>query len=1071
MSGDERPPGAIPAIVDRFLDGQAAILLMVAALFVGIAAIIATPREEDPQIVVPLADVYVHFPGASAEELEKLVATPLERLLWQIDGVEYVYSVSRRDMAIVTVRFFVGEDRERSLVKLRNKVSSHIDEIPPGVAGWIVKPVEIDDTPIVTLTLYSRRYDDYVLRRVAEEVRARLDAIEDISRTRIVGGRRKEVRVDLLPEEMTAHNVSAVEIQRVVSAADVSLSAGGFSRDNKYFRVASGPFLETVGDVESLVVGIHDGRPVYLRDVSRVVMGPEEPRQYTRIGIGPAGGGNEEGGSYPAVTLALAKKRGVNAVAVSRAVVQEIERLKREVIPDEISVRVTRDYGLTANKKVGDLLSSLAFAMVTVVLALVFTLGWREGMIVALAVPISFSLALFVNYIFGYTINRVTLFALILTLGLVVDDPITNVDNIQRHILMGKRGPRQATLFAVDEVLPPVILSTLAVIVSFLPMFFITGMIGPYMQPMAVNVPLTVTFSTLASLTIVPWAAHLLLRNKAKSMGASGGAAAVSRTREIYRRLLEPFLGSRRMRWGLFGGIVLLLGACVLLVILELVPMKMLPFDNKNELQIVVDMPESSPLEATDAAVRRFEDYLHTVPEVVDFETYTGTFSPIDFNGLVRHYYLRTAPHLADIRINLASQERRQQQSHEIALRIRRDLERIALQTGAQIAIVESPPGPPVLSTLVAEIRGPADRSYGELIAAADPVVERLRAERGVVDVDTSAEESRQRVEFVLDKEKAGLHGIDTSVVVETLRMVLAGRHPATVHEPGERTPLMIHLRVPRALRSGIPELGRVTVKGSRGELIPLDELGVFRMVDEDQPIYHKNLERLVYVFGEMAGRAPAEAILRFGTYFEKNPLPDGIRAGWTGEGEWDITLRVFRDLGLAFAAALVGIYLLLVLQTSSFSMPLIIMTAIPLTAIGILPGFWILNMLLDRPIGGFGNPVFFTATAMIGMIALGGIVVRNSIVLIEFIEQSLGAGADLREAILDSGAVRMRPILLTALTTALGAWPIALDPIFSGLAWALIFGLFASTAFTLVVVPVMYFVVYEGGVVADGQE
>ncbi|MDK1045995.1 MAG: efflux RND transporter permease subunit, partial [Anaerolineales bacterium] len=1052
--------------MEKFLGGQLSIILIVAALVLGASAILLTPREEEPQIVVPLADIYVQFPGASAEEVEKLVATPLERLLWQIDGVEHVYSMSRRDMAVVTVRFYVGEDRERSLVKLHNKVSSHQGEAPPGVTGWVIKPIEIDDVPIVTLTLFSKRYDDHVLRRVAEEVRARLDAVEDISRTRLVGGREKEVRVELLPEEMLARGISALEVHRALAVADASLTAGGFDRDNRRIEVVSGPFIESASDVKNLVVGVHQGRPVYVRDVARVSAGPEQARHYTRIGLGPAGKGEADGRTYPAVTLAVAKKRGTNAVQVANAVLEKIEELKREVIPSDVNILVTRNYGVSADEKVNDLLSSLAFAMITVVGLLIFTLGWREGLVVALAVPISFSLALFVNYIFGYTINRVTLFALLLTLGLVVDDPITNVENIQRHILMRKRSPFLATLWAVKEVLPPVIMSTLTIIVSFLPMFFITGMMGPYMEPMAINVPLTVMFSTLAALTIVPWAAYHLLKKKGSNAQDASNpkqqtAATAPWHKQLYANLVGPFLRSRARRLGLIGLVTLLLAGSGLLVVLRKVPMKMLPFDNKNELQLVLNMPEGTTLEATDAAVRDFERYLFTVPEVTDFESYVGTYSPIDFNGLVRHYYFRTAPHMADIRVNLAPKKRRSAQSHEIALRIRRSLEKIAEQYGAKLAIVESPPGPPVIATLVAEVYGPADGRYEELIAASETIMARMAEEPGVVDIDHSAETPHTRIQFFLDKEKAGLHGIDTETVVRTLRLALAGARPATVHQDGERTPLAIRLQFPRSQRSGIPELGRITLKGTRGELVPLDELGTFREVDKDQPIFHKNLERVVYVFGDTAGRAPGEAILDLGAHFKKHPLPNGIHVEWAGEGEWEITIRVFRDLGLAFGAAMIGIYILLIIQTGSFLMPLVIMTAIPLTAIGIMPGFWLLNVLVDRPIGGFDNPVFFTATAMIGMIALGGIVVRNSIVLIEFIQDSLKEGRPLKEAILESGAVRMRPILLTAATTALGAWPITLDPIFSGLAWALIFGLVASTAFTLVVVPVMYFMIY----------
>ena len=1065
MANGETPEGLIPGTVALFLRGRLSIVMLIASLALGGTAIWLTPREVEPQIVVPLADVYVQFPGASAEEVEKLVATPLERLLWQIDGVEYVYSISRRDSAIVTVRFYVGEDREESLVKLHNRITSHLDEAPPGVTGWLVKPVEIDDVPIVTLTLHSTTSDDHVLRRVGEEVLARLDAVPDVSRTRIVGGRARAVRVVLDPENLKGRGISMLEVFRALESAHASLSAGSFDRMDRRIEVTSGPFLTSPEDIASLVVGVNEGRPVYLSDVADVMDGPEEVRSTSRIGLP----GADPPEIRPAVTLAISKKKGTNAVSVAETVLERMEELRRTIIPADIEYTVTRNDGVTADDKVNDLLSALAFAMITVTGLLVFTLGWREGLIVALAVPISFALALFVNYISGYTINRVTLFALILTLGLVVDDPITNVDNIQRHIAMRRRDPYQATLAAVREVLPPVIMSTLTIIVSFLPMFFITGMMGPYMEPMAVNVPLTVTFSTLAALSVVPWAAYRLLRNKGITAKAghpsSAGAPEEEESgskwlRRIYSRALTPFLHSRLWRASLVLGIVVLLGGCGLLVIFRLVPMKMLPFDNKNELQLVIDMPESTTLERTDSVVRDFEEYLFTVPEVVDFESYVGTYSPIDFNGLVRHYYFREQPHLADIRINLAPKERREQQSHPIGLRLRRDLERIAARHGAHLALVESPPGPPVIATVTAEVYGPVGRDYADLVAAARQLEELMERDpsSGITDLDTSAEDPRQRVDFVLDKEKAALNGIDTESVVRTLRLALAGAEPATVHVRLERRPLPVRLRLPREERSGLLELGRVTVKGNNGVLVPLAELGTFRPVEEDQPIFHKNLERVAYVFAEMAGRPPGEAIIDLGRQLREDPLPDGMWAEWAGEGEWEITIRVFRDLGLAFGAAMIGIYILLIIQTGSFVMPLVVMSSIPLTAIGILPGFWLLNILVNRPVGGFETPVFFTATAMIGMIALGGIVVRNSIVLIDFIEHSLEAGKPLRDAILESGAVRMRPILLTAATTALGAWPITLDPIFSGLAWALIFGLFASTAFTLVVVPVIYY-------------
>ena len=1053
------PKGFIARMVEKFLTSKLSVLLMIFSFSLGAAAILLTPREEEPQIVVPMADVFVQAPGASAAEVENLVATPLERLLWQIDGVEYVYSTSRRDMAVVTVRFFVGEDRERSLVKLHNKISMNIDQAPPLVKGWVIKPLEIDDVPIVNLTLYSDRYDDHALRRIGEEVLTRLAEVQDTSRTSIVGGRKREIRIELVPEKMSGRGVSKLEVYRALRGTDASVTAGEFSRANREVLVTSDSFVASAKEVEDLVVSVHEGRPVYLRDIATVVDGPEEAVSYSRIGF-------PDGTQYPAVTLALAKKRGTNAVDVADEVLRRLEELKKTVIPDGVEVEVTRNYGRTAEDKVNDLLSSLAFAILTVVGLLLFTMGWREALVVAVSVPISFSLALFVNFLLGYTINRVTLFALILSLGLVVDDPITNVDNIQRHILMGKRKPLLATLFAVDEVLPPVIMSTLAIIVSFTPMFFITGMMGPYMAPMAANVPLTVSFSTVAALTIVPWLSYRLLRGYA---GEGAGTEAVH-PREAtplwikkgYGSLLGPFLESGLKRVFLIAVLIMLLLFSVGLALFRHVPLKMLPFDNKNEFQIVIDMPEGTPLEAADRVARDFEHYLNTVPEVVHYVTYTGTASPMDFNGMVRHYYLREGGHVADIRVNLAEKQRRQQQSHEVLLRIRKDLEEIGARQGSRIKIVEVPPGPPVLSTVVAEISGVPGKPHEDLVAAAAEIEKVMGEEPFVVDIDSTVEYPQERLNFVIDKEKAALHGVTPDAVVRTLTLSMVSDQ-ATVHAAGERQSLPIRLTFPRENRTGRTALTQIPVKTMDGKTIPLTEIGSFVETREDQPIYHKNLERVVYVSSEMAGRAPAEAILDMQKTLREHPLPDGINVEWAGEGEWKITLDVFRDLGTAYMAAMTGIYILLVIQMNSFFMPLLIMIAIPLTLIGIMPGFWLFNLLFTKPIGGFENPVFFTATSMIGMIALGGIVIRNSLVLVEFIDEAMKEGASLKEAILQSGAVRLRPIVLTAATTALGAWPITLDPVFSGLAWALIFGLFASTFFTLFIVPVAYFMIRKG--------
>ena len=1064
----KEPKGFIVSIVRTFLSSHLSIILILLSLCLGVAAVLVTPKEEDPQIIVPLADIYVNVPGADAEAVEKLVATPLERLLWQIDGVEYVYSMSRDNLAVVTVRFYVGEHREQSLVKIHNKVSMNQDIAPDIVKGWVIKPVEIDDVPIVNLTLYSEKYDDHALRRIGEEVLARLSQVTDISKTEIVGGRKREVRVELLSERMHGFEVSLLEVENALKGADASVTAGDFSRANQSITVTANAFLTSAKQVESLVVGVHSGRPVYLRDIATVIDGPESPDTYTRIGFSDYYKKSRQlentPSSYPAVTLALSKKKGTNAVTVSKNILKRMEECKKKIIPDGVYVEVTRNYGKTAQQKVNGLLISLGFAILTVVILLALTLGWREALVVALAVPISFSLALFVNFLLGYTINRVTLFALILSLGLVVDDPITNVDNIQRHMSTGKRRPILSVLFAVDEVLPPVIMSTIAIILSFTPLFFITGMMGPYMAPMAVNVPVTVIFSTLCAITIVPWFSHKLLKDKVNAVDKQDRKDAQSKNTLItiiYRGMVSPFLDSRSKRYKLLVVILILLIIPVVLGYFRMVPLKMLPFDNKNEFQIVVDMPEGTTLEATDRVVKEFENYLRTVPEVTGYVSYTGNASPIDFNGLVRHYYLRKGENLADIQVNLAEHNLREQQSHAIVLRLRKDLEKIAGLYGANIKLVETPPGPPVLSTLVAEVYGTVDASHDQLMKGARHVKTIMAKEPFVVDIDDSTETIRNRINFIVDKEKAALHGVSTGQIIRTLRIAMSGITPASVHTSNERNPLMVKMILPRSKRSGEVALSQIPVKTATGKMVPLAELITPVKERQNQPIYHKNLERVVFVTAEMAGRAPGEAVLDMQKRLRSEPMPKDTRVEWAGEGEWKITLRVFRDMGIAFAAAMVGIYILLIIQTSSFFMPMLIMMAIPLTLIGAMPGFWLLNLFTAESVGGFADPVFFTATGMIGMIALGGIVIRNSIVLIEFIQDAINAGTPVKEAILQSGAIRMRPILLTAATTALGALPITLDPIFSGLAWTLIFGLFASTLFTLVVIPVTYFSIY----------
>ncbi len=1053
----------ISSIVAKFLESKLSVILIIISLCLGVAALMVTPREEEPQIVVPMADIFVKAPGSTPEEIEKLVSTPLEKLLWQIDGVEYVYSISGTGAAVVTVRFFVGEDRENSLVKLHNQIRMNIDKVASIIEGWVIKPVQIDDVSIVNFTLYSDRYSDYEIRRVGEEVLARLSTLKGLSGTSIYGGRQREVRVGLSMEKMKNAGVSLVQVQQTLDNADSSFNGDGFSRNDRHFKVSLNSFLTSVNEVGSLVVGIKNSRPVYLKDIADIRDTPRRADTYTRL-LHSDTSATEK---YPAVTLAAAKKKGTNAVDVARNVIREFKLLDKEIIPDGISYEITRNYGKTAQEKVNGLLFSLLFAVASVVILLAFTLGIREAGVVALAVPISFALALFVNYLLGYTINRVTLFALILSLGLVVDDPITNVENIQRHIRerTGDTGMFRATLNAVEEVLPPVMMSTLAIIVCFIPLFFITGMMGPYMAPMAANVPMTVTFSTLCALTIVPWVTYTLLKKSRKPRGSesenSRRPLEEKRIYKIYSSVVSPFLQSGIKRFLLFTTIVILLLASCSLAFFRLVPLKLLPFDNKNEFQVVIDMPEGTTLERTDSVVQAFENYLRTVPEVTSMVSYTGFASPMDFNGMVRHYYLRKGPNLADIRVNLAEKSKRDEQSHGIVLRIRKDLMKIASEKNARIKLVEVPPGPPVLSTIVGEIYGEDHLPYKDLVKASRHLQSVMEGEPMVVDIDDMAETDHERYSFVIDKEKAALHGINARTATRTLKGVLEGNKAATLHLPNERQPLEIRLTVPRKDKSSIIDLKSIPLRSADGKMISLGELAKVEKIQNRQPIFHKNLERVVYTLAETAGRAPGAAVIDLMGALGENPLPEDTRVEWAGEGEWKITLRVFRDMGIAFAAAMIGIYILLVIQSESFLMPVLIMMAIPLTLLGIMPGFMILNIVAAPPSGGFPNPIFFTATSMIGMIALGGIVIRNSLVLIEFIQGSLDKGMELKDAILRSGAIRMRPIILTALTTGIGAFPITLDPVFSGLAWALIFGLLASTFFTLIVIPVTYFAVY----------
>lgn len=1093
-------------LIGRMLDNPLPAILMFIAVAGGVIALLLTPREEEPQIVVPLADVVIHAPGLSAHQVERQVATPLEKLLFQIDGVEYVYSMSRAGYAVVTVRFYVGEDREDSLVKIYNQVNSNLDKVPDAVTSWVVKPIEIDDVPIVLAALWSEdpeRIGDHELRRLAEEIELRLQSIENTNRVEVTGGQPRQIRVELDPEALAARRTTPLDVAWAIDVSNTLEQAGAIQREDEVWLVEAGRFITNARELERLVINVVDGVPVYLRDVARVRDGPAEPDTYTWIGFGPADADFvQTRDTFPAVVVSVAKKRGTNAVWVARDVEERLAQLKDELFPPGVHYRIIRDYGDTANQKVNDLVASLAIAILAVIIFIAIFIGWRAALIVALAVPVTYGVTLLLDLLFGYTINRVTLFALILALGLLVDDPITGVDNIERYFRMGLHKARQSVAVAMSEIRNALIMSTVAIIIAFTPMLFITGMMGPYMAPMAFNVPVTVIASTFVAFLVTPWLAYRLLPHKPPA----GEAYDISKSPvyRFYGACIRPLIASRTRAWTFLAIIALLFIIAATLPALRMVPLKLLPYDNKDEFQIVIDMPEGTTLERTESVTRALAEYLRSVPEVRDFTAFVGTPSPMDFNGMIRHYYLRDNPHQADVRVTLAPRQQRAQQSHEILLRIRRDIETIAREHNAPVKLVEVPPGPPVVSTVTAEIYGDLTTPYIRLQESALTLADRLRQEPLVVDVDTSVEADQRKLVFVTDKEKAALSGIATDDIARTVTLATGGLVAGHLQIPTEANPLPIKLRLPIERRSSAADLAALYVKGREGitmirekdgmraaprPIVQIGELGHFEHVLEDKTIYHKNLERVAYVFAEVAGRTPADVIIDIQsdldlaqtdaitatdeprplagrTYFNSGggipwTLPDDVRAVWTGEGEWHITLRVFRDLGIAFAVAIIGIFLVLSVQTRLPAVSGIILLSIPLTVIGIMPGFWLLNQIGERSIAGYPNLVMFTATAMIGMIALAGIVIRNALILIEFIHMALREGKSLNEALIRCGAVRMRPILLTACTTLIGNLVITLDPVFSGLAWAIIFGILASTVFTLAVIPVVYYLVY----------
>ncbi len=1049
-------------IARAFIDSKLTPLIVVASLLLGLYAVLMTPREEEPQIQVPMIDIYLPLPGATPKEVEERVVKPFEGKMWEIKGVEYVYSMSRPGLGLVTVRFLVGQNMEASLVKLYNQVMSNRNLLPPGAGEPLVVPKSIDDVPILALAFWSDRYDHHMLRRLAREVCDELKKSPDVAETELKGGLTRQVRVELNAASLAARQLSPIQVLGALQKSNAALQSGSMAAGNRQYLVEAGQLLGDLDAVRRLVVGVANGRPIYLADVASLSDGPEEPQNYVFYGLGPGAASAGKGApakwaNYPAVTISVAKRKGANATWVAEDLLQRLESLKGKLIPADVQVSVTRNYGETAREKNNELLFHMFLAAISVTILIAVFMGWRAGAVAAIAIPVTLALTMLIFNMIGYTLNRITLFALIFSIGILVDDAIVVVENIHRYFTTTRFKPLEAAIRAVDEIGNPTVLATFAVIASILPMGFVGGLMGPYMRPIPVGASMAMLFSLLIAFIVTPYYAYRFM--KGESHADSTIVAEESKLTRFYRRVMGALLHKKRIRNSFLAGVVVLLLLSCSLVWFKLVTVKMLPFDNKNELQVIIDAPDGTTLEETARLTAELAEQLRSVPEVTDYQSYVGISAPFNFNGLVRHYYLRKGTNLADIQVNLLPREKRKDQSHDLAKRLRPMLKKVADRYGARLKIAEIPPGPPVLSTLVAEVYGPDDASRA---AIASQVKDIFHKTAGVVDVDWYREDDQRKYSFAVDKEKAALAGIATDEVARTLRLALNGENAGLLHLPKEKEPVMINLRLPVAQRSSVAGLSSIYLPGARGN-VPLSELVRVSQGDEDKSLYRKNLKSVIYVTADVAGvvEAPVYAILKLQKEIAKIELPGGYRIeqlasrqpwseerpGLKWDGEWHITYEVFRDLGIAFAAVMVLIYILVVAWFRDFTTPLVIMAPIPLTLIGILPGHALMG-------------AFFTATSMIGFIALAGIIVRNSIILIDFAEMKRREGLPLDEAIIEAGAVRFRPMLLTAAAVVVGSFVIVFDPIFQGLALAMMCGEIASTALSRITIPILYFMV-----------
>lgn len=1047
-------------IAQAFMNSKLTILLMIGLMIIGVYSSFLIPREEEPQINVPMADIMVGYPGASPKEVESRVAKPLEKIISNIKGVEHVHTMAMNGQAMLIVQFYVGQDVERSYVKLYDELAKHENLFPQGVYKPMVKTRSIDDVPMLGITIWSEKQDDYQLRQIAEEVTSEIEKVKDVAITKEIGGNNRELKVILDKDRMSENGVDALGIMQMIQANNGSSQSGSFVENDEEFLVTTGQFLSNAEDVENLVVGVNKNMPVYLKQVATITDGPSTPRSYVSFGYGKA---NEQfktaKSEYPAVTISVGKVKGADAMKISDKILTKVEQLKKTIIPDDVHVEVTRNYGETASHKVGELLLHLGIAIIAVTVLVILAMGWRGGLVVFFSVPLTFALTLFAYYLLGYTLNRITLFALVFVVGIVVDDSIIIAENMHRHFKMKRLPFKQAAIYAINEVGNPTILATFTVIAAILPMAFVSGMMGPYMSPMPIGASIAMLLSLFVALTVTPYLGYHLLQEKEEQAHKHAEGLETNLIYKIYSKIERPFLDNSFKRRLLLAGTVVLLMGSILMFFTKSVVVKMLPFDNKNEFQVVIDMPEGSTLERTSAVTREIAQYVSTQPEVVNYQNYVGTSAPITFNGLVRHYDMRGGSNMADIQVNLLHKEDRDLQSHDIAKAMRPEIQKIAKKYGANVKLIEVPPGPPVLSTLVAEIYGP---DYEEQIKVAQQVQTILQNTTDIVDIDWMVEDHQTEFRLEVDKEKAMLNGIAPQQVVGNLTYLLKEYPVSNLYDENSNDNVSIVLSLDDKDKTSLQDIQNLKIKGSQGNMIPISDLVKVRKDTLQKTIYRKDQKRVVYVTADMAGtlESPVYAILGMNEKLAKMKIPKGYKINelymeqptdesdftvkW--DGEWQITLEVFRDLGVAFMVVIVIIYMLIVGWFQNFKTPIVMMLAIPLSLIGIVLGHWMLN-------------AYFTATSFIGMIALAGVMVRNSVLLIDFIEIRLNEGVALKQAIIEAGAVRTTPILLTTGAVVIGASIILFDPIFQGLAISLVAGAIVSTVLTLIVVPLIYYI------------